>query len=132
MADRGELEAVETAEGTSYKPDPVAQFLDQVRDLAKVHSSEELTADLRDLGDEIDRWKREYDVESLPELRQSVGDDDLSAEQRRERVDVVEEWTYDVEMREAIRLAIDLKESLTELGAGRGSGPFPDGRPREG
>jgi hypothetical protein len=113
MAEQGDLEVVETAEGTCYKPDPVTQFLDEVRDLAETHSQEELTAELRDIADEIDRWKREFDVASLAELRQSVGDDDLSAEQRRERLDVVEEWEYDVEMREAIRLAIGLTESLT-------------------
>jgi hypothetical protein len=113
MAEQGDLEVVATAEGTCYKPDPVTQFLDEVRDLAETHSQEELTAELRDIADEIDRWKREFDVASLAELRQSVGDDDLSAEQRRERLDVVEEWEYDVEMREAIRLAIGLTESLT-------------------
>jgi hypothetical protein len=132
MAEQGDLEVVETAEGTCYKPDPVTQFLDEVRDLAETHSQEELTAELRDIADEIDRWKREFDVASLAELRQSVGDDDLSAEQRRERLDVVEEWEYDVEMREAIRLAIGLKDSLTELGTGTDSGFTPDSQPQEG
>ena len=129
MAEQGDLEVVETAEGTCYKPDPVTQFLDEVRDLAETHSQEELTAELRDIADEIDRWKREFDVASLAELRQSVGDDDLSAEQRRERLDVVEEWEYDVEIREAIRLAIGLTESLIELGAGTDPGYTPDSHP---
>jgi hypothetical protein len=71
-------------------------------------------------------------VASLAELRQSVGNDDLSAEQRRERLDVVEEWEYDVEMREAIRLAIGLTESLTEFDAGTDSGFTPDSHPQEG
>jgi hypothetical protein len=132
MAEQGDLELVETAEGTCYKPDPVTQFLGEVRDLAETHSQEELTAELRDIADEIDRWKREYDVESLAELRQSVGDDELSSEHRRERLDIVEEWEYDVEMREAIRLAIGLKDSLTELGAGTDPGYIPDSQPQEG
>ena len=132
MAEQGDLDGVETAEETCYEPDPVTQFLDEVRDLAETHSQEELTAELRDIADEIDRWKREFDVASLAELRQSVGDDDLSAEQRRERLDVVEEWEYDVEMREAIRLAIGLTESLTELGAGTDPGYTPDSHPQEG
>jgi hypothetical protein len=110
MAEQGDLEVVETAEGTCYKPDPVTQFLDEVRDLAETHSQEELTAELRDIADEIDRWKREFDVASLAELRQSV----------------------DVEMREAIRLAIGLTESLTELGAGTDPGYTPDSHPQEG
>ena len=131
MAEQGDLDVVETTEGTRYKPDPVTQFLDEVRDLAETHSQEELTAELRNIADEIDRWKREFDVASLSELRQSVGDDDLSAEQRRERLYVVEEWEYDVEMREAIRLAIGLTESLTELGAGKDSEYAPDRQPQE-
>jgi hypothetical protein len=132
MADRGDLEVVETADGTCYRPDPVTQFLDEVRNLAEDHSHEELTDELRAIADEIDRWKREYDVESLADLRQSVGDDELSAEQRRERLDIVEEWEYDIEMRAAIRQAIGLKDSLTELGAGTGSGYAPDSQPPEG
>jgi hypothetical protein len=132
MAEQGDLEVVETAEGTCYKPDPVTQFLDEVRDLAEAHSQDELTAELRDIADEIDHWKREYDVDSLAELRQSVGDDELSAEQRHERLDVVEEWEYDAEMREAIRLAIGLKDSLTELGAGADPGSAPDSQPQDG
>ena len=131
MAEQGDLEVVETAEGTCYKPDPVTQFLDEVRDLAETHSQEELTAELRDIADEIDRWKREFDVASLAELRQSVGDDNLSAEQRRERLDVVEEWEYDAEMREAIQLSIELKDSLTGLGVGTESGYTPDSQPQE-
>ncbi|WP_236639717.1 YjbH domain-containing protein [Salinigranum halophilum] len=132
MAEQGDLKVVETAEGTCYKPDPVTQFLGEVRDLAETHSHEELTAELRDIADEIDRWKRRYDVESLAELRQSVGDDELSAEQRRERLGIVEEWEYDIEMREAIRLAIGLKDSLTELGAGTDPEYVPDSLPQEG
>ena len=71
-------------------------------------------------------------MESLAELRQSVGDDELSAEQRRERLDIVEEWEYDIEIREAIRLAIGLKDSLTELGAGTDPEYVPDSLPQEG
>jgi hypothetical protein len=108
------------------------QFLDEVRDLAETHSQEELTAELQTIADEIDRWKHEFEVESLAELRQSLGDDDLSAEQRHERLDVVEEWEYNVEMREVIRLAIGLKDSLTELGAGTDPEYTQDSQPQEG
>lgn len=132
MVDQGDLETVETAEGTCYEPDTVTQFLDQVRELAEEHSLNELTTELRDIGDEIDQWKREYDVDSLAELRQTVGDSDLSSKARRERLDIVEEWEYNVEMREAIRLAISLTNSLTELGAETGSRPSPERLSQEG
>lgn len=130
MVDRGELEAVERAEGTCYRPDQVTQFLDQVRELAEEHTTAELTTELREIGDEIDEWKREYEVDSLAELRQSVGDDERSAEERSERLEAVEEWAYDVELREAIRMAIDLQDSLTTLGDG--ADHSPGGLPQEG
>lgn len=116
MAERGELVAVETAEGTGYRPDPVSAFLREVRELAEQRSADEITAELGAIADEIDEWKRTYGVESLAELRRSVGDDDLSGAERRERLETVEEWEYDIETREALRLAISLRESLTELG----------------
>jgi len=125
MVEQGDLETVETAEGTCYRPDPVTQLLDQVRDLVEGHSLDELTSELRAIGDEIDQWKREYDVDDLVDFRGTVGNDDLSGEERRDRLRVIEEWEYNVEMREAIRLAISLRDSLTELGADTGSGPTP-------
>ena len=115
MVEQGDLEIVETAEGTCYKPDTITQFLGQVRDLAEGHSLDELTTELRDIGDEIDQWKREYDVGDLAELRGTVGDDELSGEERRERLEVIEGWEYNVEIREAIRLGINLKHTLTTL-----------------
>jgi hypothetical protein len=132
MVEQGDLEVVETADGTCYKPDPVTQFLDQVRDLAEGHSLDELTTELRDIGDEIDQWKREYDADDLADLRRTVGNDGLSGEERRERIEIIKEWEYNVEMREAIRLAIGLKGSLTELGADMGSGLAAEHLPQEG
>lgn len=123
MVERGELVAVETAEGTGYRPDPVSAFLGEVRDLAEQHSVDELTAELGAIADEIDEWKQMYGVESLAELRRSVGDDDLSGAERRERMETVEEWEYDIETREALRLAISLRESLTQLGGDVELGP---------
>ena len=75
----------------------------------------ELTKELRAIGDEIDSWKSAYQVESLSELRQSIGNDDLSGDDRQTRLDVAEEWEYNIEVREEIRLAIDLKDSLTSM-----------------
>ncbi|WP_204960109.1 DUF7342 family protein [Salinigranum salinum] len=115
MVEQGDLKTVKTGEGTCYKPDPVTQFLGQVRDLAERNSLDELTTELGAIADEIDQWKREYDVDDLAELRGTVGNDELSGEERRERLEVIEEWEYNVEIREALRLAINLKHTLTTL-----------------
>ncbi|WP_267643529.1 DUF7342 family protein [Haloarchaeobius amylolyticus] len=124
MVDQGDLKKLETGDGTSYRPDTVTQFLKEVRQLAESHTLDELTQELSAIGDEIDSWKETYDVESLPALRQSIGDEDLSGEERRERLDVIEEWEYNIEVRESVQLAISLKSSLTTLGADSlGNGP---------
>lgn len=109
MVEQGDLEVVETNEGTSYKPDSVTQFLREVRELAESQTLDELTQELDAIGDEIDAWKNTYEVETLAELRQSIGRDDLTGEDRRERLETIEEWEYNVEMRESIQLAISLK-----------------------
>ncbi|WP_440009002.1 DUF7342 family protein [Halomicrococcus sp. SG-WS-1] len=116
LVEQGELTEVETEDGTCYKPDGVTQFLREVRELAETHSMDELTTELQAIGDEIDTWKSTYQVESLDDLRRSVGDDELSGDDRRERLEVVEEWEYNIEIREALQLAISLKSSLTTLG----------------
>ncbi|MCU4743346.1 DUF7342 family protein [Natronoglomus mannanivorans] len=115
MVDQGDLEAVETADGTCYKPDGVTQFLREVRRLAEEQSVDELTEELRAIGDEIDAWKTTYEVESLDELRQSIGNDDLSPDARRDRLETIDEWEYNIQVREALQLAISLNSSLTRL-----------------
>jgi len=62
---KGELEAIETADGICYKPDEITQFLREVRSLAEEQSVDELTNELRAIGEEIDSWKSTYNVESL-------------------------------------------------------------------
>lgn len=131
MVEQGELEVIETSGGDGYRPDGVAQFLGEVRQLAEEHTLDELTHELDAIGDEIDGWKADYDVDSLAALRQSIGDD-LGAEERRERLETIEEWEYNVEVREAIRLAISLKDSLTTLGGDSISGNSSATHPQEG
>ena len=78
---------------------------------------DDMTAELHAIGDEIDSWQAAYGVDSLDDLRRSLGNDELGGEERRERREIVEEWEYNIEIREALQLAISLKSSLTTLGA---------------
>ena len=122
MVDQGDLECIETKEGTSYKPDSITQFLREVRQLTEEHTVDELTQELNAIGDEIDAWKDTYEVESLAELRRSIGRDDFTGDERRERLEIIDEWEYNIEVRESIQLAISLRDSLTTLGAESFSG----------
>jgi len=132
MVEQGDLEVIETSNGDAYKPDSVTQFLGNVRQLAEDHTLDELTQELNAIGDEIDGWKADYEIESLAALRQSIGRDDLASEERHERLEVIEEWEYNVEVREAIQLAIRLKGSLTTLGADSLTGDSAGTLPQEG
>lgn len=132
MADRGTLEVVATSTGECYKPDGVTQFLREVRRLAEAHTLDELTRELDAIGEEIDAWTGDYRVESLAELRRTVGREGLAGDDRRERLEVVEEWNDDVEVREAVRLAIALKRSLETLGGEFSEGSARGTLPQEG
>ncbi|MEF8776332.1 MAG: hypothetical protein V5A43_07495 [Haloarculaceae archaeon] len=132
MVEQGDLEVIETRRGDGYKPDTVTQFLDEVRQLAEEHTLDELTHELDAISDEIDAWKADYDVDSLAGLRQSIGREDLAGEERRERLDIIEEWEYNVEVREAIQLAINLKHSLRTVGGDSPSGESSAMSPQEG
>lgn len=132
MVEQGDIEIVETRNGDGYRPDGVTQFLGEVRQLAEEHTLDELTQELNAIGDEIGAWKADYDVESLAALRQSIGRDDLAGEERRERLEIIEEWEYNVEVREAIQLAISLKHSLTTLGGNSPAGESSATHPQEG
>ncbi|WP_226042977.1 DUF4208 domain-containing protein [Natrinema sp. DC36] len=114
-ADQGDLEVVETADGTCYKPDDITQFLRKVRTLAEEQSVDVLTNELREIGDEIDSWKAAYDVESLEELRRSIGREDLLSSDRHGRLETIEEWEYNIQVREALQLAISLQSSVRKL-----------------
>ena len=132
MVDQGDLEVTETAEGTCYKPDSITQLLREVRQLAEEHTLDELTQELNAIGDEIDGWKERFGVDSLSELRKSIGSEDLTGDDRRERLEVIEEWEYNVEIRESIQLAISLKSSLSTLGTDSLSGGSSTTLPQEG
>lgn len=106
------LVAEEHGRETRYRPDPVTQYLDQVRDLIENHSKAELTAELAAIHDDIDAWKEEYGVSSPDELRASVGDEDLSPEERERRMRDAEDWEYYRERVGVVQQAIDLYDPV--------------------
>lgn len=63
--------------------------------------------------------------DSLAESRQRIGRDDLTGDERRERLEIIDEWEYNSEVRESIQLAISPQSSLTTLGAEPFSGDSP-------
>jgi sugar-specific transcriptional regulator TrmB len=115
--------AVVQGRETRYRPDPVTQYLDQVRDLIENHSKAELTAELAVIREDIDAWKDKYDVSSPDELRASVGDEDLSPEERERRIRDAEDWEYYRERIGVVQQAIDLYDPVKTARAAGQSAP---------
>lgn len=106
------LATIEHGRETRYYPDPVTQYFDQVRDLIENHTKEELTHELAAIRDDVDSWKDEYGVATPDELRSSVGDESVSADERRRRIRDAEDWEYYRHQADLIRQAIQLYDAV--------------------
>jgi Mn-dependent DtxR family transcriptional regulator len=93
LTDEGKLNAESHGQQTTYEPDPVGQYLTEMRELYEDHAPDELAASLEEMNEQIRAWKRAYDVDTPNELRASLGRaDDLAAE--RERRQAAREWDH--------------------------------------
>lgn len=72
LVDDGKLSADTCGQQTTYEPDPVGQYLTEMRELYENHSPDELAASLEEMNDQIRSWEAEYDVETPNELRASL------------------------------------------------------------
>jgi hypothetical protein len=94
----------------------VTQYLDHVRDLIERNTKDELTAELAAIRDDIDSWKDQYGVTSPDELRASVGNDGVSAQERTQRMHDAEDWDYYLHQAELIKQALQLYDPLETAG----------------
>lgn len=98
-----------TVDGTkAYDLNPVRMLFDEVTDLIEEHSRDELESQLTELKEEQEELATEYDVSSLNEFREQLVDDELSAEELRERRNVIATW-------EAINTDIGLVKHALQL-----------------
>lgn len=105
------LTTVERGRETCYYPDPVSQYVDQIREFAEQYSKAELTAELDAIRDDIQTWQTEYDVSTPVDLRATVGDD-RSAEERHQRRRDAEDWEYYEHQAELIKQALRLYDGV--------------------
>ena len=61
LAEDGKLTADTRGQQTTYEPDPVGQYLLEMRELYEEHSPDELAASLEAMNEQIRTWKRDYD-----------------------------------------------------------------------
>lgn len=78
---------------TIYEPDPVGQYLVEMRELYDEHAPDDLAASLEGMNEQIRTWKAEYGVDTPNELRASLaGTEDVTDD--RERRQVAREWDH--------------------------------------
>jgi Mn-dependent DtxR family transcriptional regulator len=109
-----------TVDGTkAYDLNPVRMLFDEVTDLIEEHSRDELESQLTELKEEQEELAAEYDVSSLDEFREQLVDDELSAEELRERRNVIATWeAINMELR-LVKHALQLYGDVVELSAPR-------------
>ena len=109
-----------TVDGTkAYDLNPVRMLFDEVTDLIEEHSRDELEGQLTELKEEQEELAAEYDVSSLDEFREQLIDDELSAEELRERRNVIATWeAINMELR-LVKHALQLYGDVVELSTPR-------------
>lgn len=105
------LTTIQRGRETCYYPDPVTQYFDQIRDLIETQQKDGLTAELGAIREDIEEWKKSYEVDSPDELRASVGDE-IPAAERRQRQHVAEDWEYYEHQATLIKQAIQLYDTI--------------------
>jgi predicted DNA-binding protein YlxM (UPF0122 family) len=113
-----------TVDGTkAYDLNPVRMLFDEVTDLIEAHSRDELESQLTELKAEQEALAAEYDVNSLDEFREQFVDEDHSAEELRERRNVISTWEAINTELGLVKHALQLYDDVVELSSPRTDSP---------
>jgi Mn-dependent DtxR family transcriptional regulator len=109
-----------SVDGTkAYDLNPVRMLFDEVTDLIEAHSRDELESQLTELKEEQEELATEYDVGSLDEFREHLADEELSAEELRERRNVIATWEAINTELGLVKHALQLYDDVIELSSSR-------------
>lgn len=115
-----------TIEGTkAYDLNPVRMLFDEVTDLIGMHTRDELENRLTVLKEEQEALAAEYGINSLSEFREQLIEEDLSAEEVRERRNVIATWEALNTDLSLVKHALQLYDDVTELSSPRTDSPPP-------
>jgi DNA-binding transcriptional regulator GbsR (MarR family) len=102
----------------AYDLNPVRMLFDEITNLIKNNNREDLEEKLTELKEKRENLSQEYGVDSLKEFRESIAEEDLSAEEIRERRKVSETWeAVDSELR-LTRHALRMYDDVVRLSSG--------------
>jgi len=105
-----------TVEGKkAYDLNPVRMLFDEITDLIKNNSREELEARLTELVEEEEALSDEYGADSLSDFRRQLADDNLSAEELRELRNVAETWEAVETEAGLVRHTLRMYDDVVEL-----------------
>ena len=109
-----------TVDGTkAYDLNPVRMLFDEVTDLIEAHSRDELESQLTELKEEQEELATEYDVSSLDEFREQLANEEFSAEELRERRNVIATWEAINTELGLVKHALQLYDDVIELSSPR-------------
>jgi Mn-dependent DtxR family transcriptional regulator len=106
LADDGKLSVDSRGQQTTYEPDPVGQYLIEMRELYEHHAPDELAESLEEMNEQIRIWKSEYDAETSNQLRASLASEDI--EDEHERRQAAREWDHLATRRQLVEDALRL------------------------
>ena len=113
-----------TVDGTkAYNLNPVRMLFDEVTDLIEAHSRDELETQLTELTEEQEELATEYNVSSLDEFREQLADEEFSAEELRERRNVIATWEAVNTELGLVKHALQLYDDVVELSSPRTDSP---------
>jgi len=107
----------------AFDLNPVRMLFDEVTDLIETHSRDELESELTALKEEQEELAAEYDASSLDEFREQLADRELSAEELRERRDVIATWEAVNTDLGLVKHALQLYDDVVELSSPRTDAP---------
>jgi len=107
----------------AFDLNPVRMLFDEVTDLIETHSRDELESELTALKEEQEELAAEYDASSLDEFREQLADRELSAEELRERRDVIATWGAVNTDLGLVKHALQLYDDVVELSSPRTDAP---------
>lgn len=95
LVDDGVLHRDDEGAHTTYRPDYRHQVLQEVMRLRdNVQNVEALTERLTEMNAQIRDWESKYGVDSPNELRATLADEDLDAEEESERRERAQDWEH--------------------------------------
>jgi Mn-dependent DtxR family transcriptional regulator len=103
----------------AYDLNPVRMLFDEVTDLIEAHSRDELESQLTELKEEQEELSATYDVSSLDEFRAQLADEEFSAEELRERRNVIATWEAINTELGLVKHALQLYDDVVELSSPR-------------